>query len=82
MNDANRDLLVLSKTAHLSQAELDCQLAMLNKLLYEIETWGTFTAVNEIIDINRRKTIRKPYLIEKILRERTQKPFVFTCNKN
>lgn len=82
MNDANRDLLVLSNTAHLSQAELDRQLALLNKLLYEIETWDTFTAVNEIIDINRHKIIRKPYLVEKVLRGRTQKPFVFTCNKN
>lgn len=82
MNDANRDLLVLSNKAHLNQAELDRQLGLLNKLLYEIETWDTFTTVNEIIDINRRRTIRKPYLIEKVLRERTQKPFVFTCNKN
>ena len=82
MNDANRDLLVLSNTTHLSEDEFNRQLDLLNKLLFEIETWDTFRTVNEIININRHKIIRKPYLVEKILRERTQKPFVFTCNKN
>jgi hypothetical protein len=82
MNDSNRDLLVLSSTAHLSEEELDRQVLLLNKLLYEIETWDTFCTVNEIININRHKIIRKPYLVQKALKEKEVKPFVFTCNKN
>lgn len=82
MNDANRDLLLLSNTAHLNEEAFNRELALLNKLLFEIETWNTFSTVNEIININRHKIIRKPFLVEKVLREKTQKPFVFTCNKN
>ena len=82
MNNSNRDLLVLSGYTHLSEEAFDRQLVLLNKLLYEIETWNTFSTVNEIINVNRHKIIRKPYLVEKILREKGEKPFVFTCNKN
>ena len=82
MNDSNRDLLVLSSFAHMSNEEFDRQLVLLNQLLYEIETWDTFSTVNEIININRRKIIRKPYLVQKALSEKGTKPFVFTCNKN
>lgn len=82
MNDSKRDLVVLSGAAHLSREEFDRQLVLLNKLLFEIETWDTFCTVNEIININRHKIIRKPYLVQKELREKRIRPFVFTCNKN
>ena len=82
MNHSNRDLVVLSGIAHLSEEALDRQVLLLNKLLHEIETWDTFSTVNEIININSHKIIRKPYLVQKVLSERKQKPFVFTCNKN
>lgn len=82
MNDSNRDLLVLSNVAHLSEEEFDHQLKLLNQLLFKIETWDTFSTVNEIININRHKITRKPHLVQKILRETGVKPFVFTCNKN
>lgn len=82
MNDLNRDLLVLSSTAHLSEEELDRQVLMLDKLLHEIETWDTFCIANEIININRHKIIRKPHLVKKALSKKGVKPFVFTYNKN
>jgi hypothetical protein len=82
MNDANRDLLVLSNSNHLSPSELERQLELLNTLLFHTENWESFSIANEIIDINRRRIIRKTYLIQKILTEKKIKPFVFTCNKN
>lgn len=82
MHDTNRDLLVLSKTAHLSDAELERQISLLNRLLYHTETWETFCTANEILDINRHRVIQKPHLIQGILREKKVKAFVFTCNKN
>jgi len=82
MNDANRDLLVLSKTAHLSPEELEHHVDLLNTLLHLTENWETFCTANEILDINRHKIIQKAFLIQKILREKRQKPFVFTSNKN
>ena len=82
MNDANRDLLVLAKTAHLSPEEREHQVTLLNILLRLTENWETFCTANEILDINRGSIIHKPFLIQKILGEKTQKPFVFTSNKN
>ncbi len=82
MKDANRDLLVLSKTAHLSAEELEHHVELLNTILFHTENWKTFCIANEILDINRLKVIKKAFLIEKILREKKQKPFVFTSNKN
>jgi len=82
MNDANRDLLVLAKTTHLSPAELERQMDLLNTILFHTENWESFSIANELIDINRRKIIRKTHLIQKILSEKKVKAFVFTCNKN
>lgn len=82
MNDSNRDLLVISSIAHLSEEARDREVVLLNNLLHAIETWDTFSTVNEIININRHKIIRKPYLVQKELREKGMKPFVFICNKN
>lgn len=82
MHDFNRDLLVLSKAAHLNQSELEKEMGLLNTVLYHVENWSSFCIANEIIDVNRRKILREPHLIERILRERKQKAFVFTNNKN
>jgi hypothetical protein len=82
MNDANRDLLVLAKTAHLSPEELDHQVTLLNMLLRLTENWDTYCTANEILDINRRRIIQQPHQMQKILREKKEKPFVFTNNKN
>jgi hypothetical protein len=82
MNDANRDLLVLANSSHLSQSEWDRQVALLNTLLFDTENWESFSIANEIIDINHRRIIQKTHLIQKILTEKKLKPFVFTCNKN
>lgn len=82
MKEANRDILVLSNQAHLSREELERQVAELTIVLYHAEQWESFCLANEVIDINRYKIIQKPYLIEKILRDKAGRPFVFICNKN
>jgi hypothetical protein len=82
IHDFNRDLLVLSRAAHLNQSELEKEMELLNAVLYHIENWHSFCIANEIIDVNRRKIIHQPHLMERILRERKQKSFVFTNNKN
>jgi hypothetical protein len=82
MNDMNRDLLVLSSAANKNPDLLKRELAMLHTILFHTENWEAFSVANEIIDINRHKIIRKTFLIQKILTEKRQKAFVFTCNKN
>ena len=82
MHSFNRDLLVLSNSSRLSPEELDKQLDCLNTMLYHTENWKTFCSVSELIDINRHRIIRKPYLIERTLRDKNHLPFIFTFNKN
>ena len=82
MPGVNRDLLVLADARQLSAEALERELVFLDSILFHVENWESFSTANEIIDINRRKIIRKTYLIQKILSERNVKPFIFTCNKN
>lgn len=82
MKDANRDLLVMSKLSLLSQEELDRQVGLLNRLLYHVESWDNFCIAHEVLDINRLRIIRKPYLLEKVVLAKEETPFVFVSNKN
>ncbi|MEI6264751.1 MAG: hypothetical protein WCP74_06585 [Sphingobacteriia bacterium] len=77
-----RDLLVLSTKHLISQQEIDRQMELLNLVLVPVENWGCFCVANEIIDINRRKIITKEHLVQKLLKDHPNKPFVFICNKN
>ena len=82
MNEANRDLLLLNKSDVLSQEEIEREVELLNTLLYHTENWESFCVANEILDINRRKIIQKPVKIQRILRDKKTRPFVFINNKN
>ncbi len=84
MKEANRDILVLTNQSDLSSRELEQQVAQLNALLYDVESWDSFCTANEIIDINRHRIISKPYLIQKAIVDtiKPEKAFVFINNKN
>ncbi|NCI51943.1 hypothetical protein GWC95_18610 [Sediminibacterium roseum] len=82
MPGANRDLLVLTDAGQLSPAALERELLFLDSVLFHVENWEAFSIANEVIDINRRKIVRKTFLIQKILSERKVKSFVFVSNKN
>ena len=82
MKSVNRDLLVLTKYEVPDPVAMEQEIEFLNKLLFTVENLHTYCLVNEIIDVNKYKIIRKPYLIHQIIRERNIKPFVFIFNKN
>jgi len=82
MKSADRDLLVLTKYETPDPTAMENELVFLNKILFSVENLHTFCIVNEIIDINKYKIVRKPYLIHQIIREWNFKPFVFVFNKN
>lgn len=82
MSDVNRDLLMLTDATRMDADAFERELSFLNTILFHVENWQAFATANELIDINRRKIIRKTYLIQKILSEKKVKAFVFTCNKN
>lgn len=66
----------------MTQSELDRQVNLLNTILYYTESWHNFCAAHEILDINRRKIIHKPHLMQGILQEKEMKAFVFVNNLN
>ncbi len=82
MKSADRDLLVLTKYEIPDPNAMKKELVFLNRLLFSVENIHTFCIVNEIIDVNKYKIVRKPHLIHQIIRERKFKPFVFVFNKN
>jgi len=82
MNPQNRDLLVLTKKQRMNQQELEHEVELLADLLYHAENFDAFCIANEIIDLNRYKIILKPSVIQKIIRQKKIRPFVFISNKN
>ena len=82
MNSANRDILLLSKKRSGDKKEMELEVEKLHRLLFYVESMENFCIVNEIIDVNNYKIIRKPTKIEKIVRQTKLKPFVFINNKN
>jgi hypothetical protein len=82
MHPQNRDLLVLTKKQSMNAQELEQEVELLVNLLFEAEKIDAFCVANEVIDLNRYKIICKPHLIQKIIRQRKAKPFVFFSNKN
>jgi hypothetical protein len=78
----NRTLLLVADNANHSNVSIDVQLQWLHKVLYTVENINTYSEVNEIIDINRYKVIRKKHLVAQILRAPYMKPFEFVCCKN
>ena len=82
MNVPNRDLLVLTKRTAMKPGELEHEVELLVDLLFHVENITAFCIANELIDLNRYKIIRKPHLIQQILREKKIKPFIFISNLN
>jgi hypothetical protein len=82
MKPGNRDLLVLTKFEVPNVAAMEREVKFLNNLLFSVENLHCFCTANEIIDVNKYKIIRKPHLIQQVIRERAIKPFVFVFNKN
>lgn len=78
----SRDLLLLSKKASPDPKEVEHEVEQLHEILYHAEAFSNFCVANEIIDLNRYKIIQKASHIEKIIREKSLKPFQFLSNKN
>ena len=82
MKASNRDLLVLSKKVSMDPKELEHEVELLHELLFHVESLPNFCTATEVIDVNRYRIIYKAHVIERIIREKSLKPFQFLCNKN
>ena len=79
---SKRDLLVLSKNVTDDPGQLEQELEALNTILFEVETLKQLCLCCEVININTYKIIQKPFLLEKLIRQKELKPFQFLFNKN
>ena len=82
MNNSNRDILLIPKYLHINEDTLALEVASLHKIFYDVESSLNFCIAHEVIDINRYKIVRKPLLVQQVIKERGNKPFVFICCKN
>ena len=82
MKTSNRDLLVLVKDEHMNEQLMEQELEQLNELLFHFETIESFCVAHEVFDVNKHRTLHKKDTVQKIVREKELKPFIFICNKN
>lgn len=83
MYNANRDLLVISKSISLADdATIQFEITCLHKILHDAEAMLNFCTANEVIDVNRGKIITKSLLVQQAIHQRGNKPFVFISCKN
>jgi hypothetical protein len=82
MKTSNRDLLVLVKDEHMNEQLMEQELEQLNELLFHFETIESFCIAHEVFDINKHKILYKRDTVQKLVREKELKPFIFICNKN
>jgi len=82
MKTCNRDLLVLVKDENINEHLMEQELEQLNNLLFRFETIESFCMAHEVFDINKHKTLYKRDSLQKVVRQKELKPFVFICNKN
>jgi hypothetical protein len=78
----NKDFYLLTKKEIICPEDFKKEIAFLSNILNSAASMQVFCLVNEVIDINRYKIIKKPFLIEKIATEKRLKPFVFFFSKN
>ena len=82
MKTCNRDLLVLVKDEHMNEHLMEHELEQLNDLLFQFETIESFCIAHEVFDVNKHKILYKKDTMQKIVRQKELRPFIFICNKN
>jgi hypothetical protein len=82
MNKSNRDLLVLFKQELITPQAIEHEVDWLHDLLFRVERLDNFVPAHEILDLNKYKILHGNFEIKKLVRARTEKPFVFLSNLN
>jgi hypothetical protein len=82
MKASDRDLLVLVKGEYMNDKFMEDELEQLNNLLFHYETIEKFCIAHEVFDVRKYKVVTESRGIQKILKQKQEKPFQFICNKN
>lgn len=82
MKSPNRDLLVLLKDEFMSEHAIEREVARLNEMLFDVESFDNISVSHELIDMNKYRIYRERKLVLQALKEKELKPFVFLFNMN
>jgi len=82
MKKLNRDLLLVTKKNELNQTELEQAIISLDMVLFEVESFGSVCAANEVFDLNKYKIYTSQDKVAFYIRNKCNKPFIFISNKN
>jgi hypothetical protein len=82
MKSPNRDLLVLLKDEFMSEHAIEREVARLNEMLFDVESFDNISVSHELIDMNKYRIYRERKLVLQALKDKELKPFVFLFNMN
>ena len=82
MKSPNRDLLVLLKDEFMSEHAIEREVARLNQLLFDVESFDNISVSHELIDMNKYRIYHERKVVLQALKEKELKPFVFLNNMN
>jgi hypothetical protein len=82
MKSPNRDLLVLLKDETMSEHAIEREVARLNKMLFDVESFDNISVSHELIDLNKYKIYHERKTVLHAIKEKELKPFVFLFNMN
>ena len=82
MKSPNRDLLVLLKDESMSEHAIEREVARLNKMLFDVESFDNISVSHELIDLNKYKIYHDRKIVLQAIKEKELKPFIFLFNMN
>ena len=82
MKSPNRDLLVLLKDESMSEHAIEREVARLNKMLFDVESFDNISVSHELIDLNKYKIHHERKIVLQAIKEKELKPFIFLFNMN
>lgn len=78
----NRDLLVIARQGHETDAAMQHEIEVLNGILPEVEMISNVATATEILDLHRYRKITATQKVADLLQKDKSKAFVFIFNKN
>jgi hypothetical protein len=82
MKSPNRDLLVLLKDESMSEHAIEREVARLNKMLFDVESFDNISVSHELIDLNKFRIQHDRKIVLQAIKEKELKPFIFLFNMN
>ncbi|HSK13966.1 MAG TPA: hypothetical protein VK907_12185, partial [Phnomibacter sp.] len=77
IHNANRELMVVLRSANMAPEVMEAETAWLNNVLNSVESPRSVASCSEVLDLTRYKIEKRFERVRKFVMERKKKPFVF-----